>query len=240
MHARDSVGDEVKAVLVAPDLAAIEADALRVFDVVRDGGVALIPLDVAYALVARTADAVRRVYAAKGRKFNKPMGLVGGLPAHAALHVLDARKQAMVHAIVVDHDLPLSVVAPYREASPYLAGLDPFVLQQSTHAGTLNLLLNAGALRTRLAQICWEQGVAMVGTSANLSLSGSRFSIATVDAGVIAACDVVIDHGVSRYENREGRSSTIIDFANLRLLRHGVCGEAILQVLQSRFGVRLT
>jgi tRNA A37 threonylcarbamoyladenosine synthetase subunit TsaC/SUA5/YrdC len=222
------------------DTARVEADALRVFEVVRDGGVALIPLDVAYALVARTADSVRRVYAAKGREFNKPMGLVGGLPAHQALHLLDARKQAMVQAIVLEHDLPLSVVAPYRAASPYLAGLDPFVLRQSTHAGTLNLLLNAGALRTRLAQICWEQGVAMVGTSANLSLSGSRFSVATVDAAVIAACDVVIDHGTSRYENHEGKSSTIIDFANLRLLRHGVCGEAILQVLRSRFGVTLT
>ncbi len=222
-----------------PDLATIEADALRIFNVVRDGGVALIPLDVAYALVARTADAVRRVYAAKGREFNKPMGLVGGQPAHQALHVLDAQRQAMVQAIVVAHDLPLSVVAPYREADAYLASLDPFVRGQSTHAGTLNLLLNAGALRTRLAQLCWADGMAMVGTSANLSLSGSRFSVATVDAAVIAACDLVVDHGTSRYANNEGRSSTIIDFANLRLLRRGVCGNAILQVLASQFGVRL-
>ena len=221
------------------DLAAIDADALRVFEAVRDGGVALIPLDVAYALVARSADAVRRVYAVKGREFDKPMGLVGGLPAHQALHVLDAHKQAMVHAIVVEHNLPLSVVAPYREGHAYLAGLDAFVLAQSTHAGALNLLLNAGTLRTRLAQLCWDHGVAMVGTSANLSLSGSRFSVATVDTAIVAACDVVIDHGVSRYENRDGKSSTIIDFSNLRLLRHGVCGEAILHVLQSRFGVTL-
>jgi tRNA A37 threonylcarbamoyladenosine synthetase subunit TsaC/SUA5/YrdC len=217
----------------------VEADALRVFDVVRDGGVALIPLDVAYALVARTPEAVRRVYAAKGRELNKPMGLVGGLAAHNALHLLDASKRAMVRAIVAEHYLPLSVVAPFRQGHAYLTGLDPLVLAQSTHAGTLNLLLNAGALRTRLAQLCWAKGVAMVGTSANLSLSGSRFSVATVDAAILAACDLVIDQGTSRYENREGKSSTIIDFENLRLLRHGVCGEAILRVLRSQFGVTL-
>ena len=221
------------------DAAQIERDAHQVFDVVRDGGVALIPLDVAYALVARSPDAVRRVYAAKGRDIGKPMGLVGGQSAHAALHVLDDARREMVHAITVEHDLPLSVVAPYLEQHAYLAGLDPFVLETSTRDGTLNLLLNAGALRTRLAHLCWTQGVAMVGTSANVSLTGSRFGVQTIAPEILSACDLVIDHGVSRYANTHGRSSTIIDFGNLRLLRHGVCGDAILKLLQSRFGVTL-
>ncbi len=226
-------------VAAVPDAAQIATDAQRVFDVVRDGGVALIPLDVAYALVARTPQAVRRVYTAKGREFGKPMGLVGGQPTHEALHVLDAGKRAMVQAITVEQDLPLSVVAPYREKHPYLARLDPWVLAQSTQAGTLNLLLNAGALRSSLARLCWEQGVAMVGTSANLSLSGSRFSVATVDAAIVDVCDLVIDYGRSRYENPQGSSSTIIDFGNMRLLRHGVCGDSILRLLRSQFGVTL-
>lgn len=217
----------------------IEADAQRVFDVVREGGVALVHLDVAYALVARTPEAVHRVYAAKGRDYAKPMGLVGGHAAHEALHVLDAEKLAMVRAITQEHDWPLSVVAPCVIEHAYLAQLDPWVLRQSTHAGTLNLLLNAGALRTRLAQLCWDAGVAMVGTSANVSLAGARFRVADVEHEILRACDVVIDHGVSRYQNNLGRSSTIIDFANLRLLRLGVCGEAILALLRSRFGLTL-
>ena len=215
----------------------IDKDAQRVFDVVRDGGVALIPLDVAYALVARTPEAVRRVYAAKGREFAKPMGLVGGLPAHEALQVLDAGKRAVVRAIAVDHDLPISVVAPYHEEQPYMAGLDPFVLARCTRAGTMNLLLNAGALRTRLAQLCWEQGVAMVGTSANVSLAGSRFRVEDVHDAILDICDLVVDYGASRYENREGLSSTIIDFGNMRLLRRGVCSDAILSLMQAQFGV---
>jgi tRNA A37 threonylcarbamoyladenosine synthetase subunit TsaC/SUA5/YrdC len=220
-----------------PDAAQIAADAQRVFEVVRDGGVALVHLDVAYALVARTAEAVRRVYALKGREYGKPMGLVGGYDAHLVLHQLDEPRREMVRAIVIEQGLPLSVVAPYRADHPYLATLDPFVLQQCTHDGTQNLLLSAGALRTALAQRCWAQGVAMVGTSANLSLTGSRFSVAEVDPGIVNACDIVVDYGRSRYANDQGRSSTIIDFGNMRLLRHGVCGDIILANLQQRFGV---
>ena len=222
-----------------PVTAQIASDAQRVFDIVCDGGVALIPLDVAYAMVARTPAAVRRVYEAKGREFGKPMGLVGGQQAHAALHVLDDMRRAMVHAITVEYDLPLSVVAPYNDQHAYLAGLDPFVRENSTREGTLNLLLNAGPLRTQLAHLCWTHGVAMVGTSANLSLTGSRFSVPAIDKAIVDVCDVVIDDGVSRYANDEGRSSTIIDFGSLRLLRYGVCGEAILQILSSRFGLSL-
>lgn len=222
-----------------PDEARVDADAQRVFEVVRDGGVALIHLDVAYALVARAPQAVHGVYAAKGRDYAKPMGLVGGTAAHEALHVLDADRRAMVRAITQEHDWPLSVVAPFVSTHPYVAQLDPWVLRQSTHSGTLNLLLNAGALRTRLAELCWTAGVAMVGTSANVSLAGAKFRVAEVEPEILRACDVVIDYGVSRHHNNLGRSSTIIDFANLRLVRLGVCGEAILELLQRRFGVTL-
>jgi hypothetical protein len=109
------------------------------------------------------------------------------LPAYQVLHVLDVRRQFMVQACVVKRNFSLSVAARYRGTDAYLAGIDSFVRGQSTHAGTLNRLLNAGALRPRLAQLCWTQGVA-------------------------------IDHGTSRYANREGCLSTMIDFANLRLL----------------------
>lgn len=217
----------------------IARDAQRVFDVVREGGVALIPLDVAYALVAATPAAVKRIYAAKGRDVSKPMGIVGGLPAHDALHDLDERKHAMVRAITVKHNLPLSVVAPYRREHPYLQRLDAFVRRQSTRNGTLNLLLNAGALRTCLAQLCWEHNEPMAGTSANVSLTGSRYTTADMDAEILSICDVVIDYGRSRYHNAAGLSSTIIDFAAMRVVRRGVCFEDICKVLRDDFGAIL-
>lgn len=215
----------------------VERDAQRVFAAVRGGGVALIPLDVAYAVVAATPEAVRRIYAAKGRDLSKPMGIVGSIAAHESMHVLDESRRAMVRAITVDHDLPLSVVAPYRPEHTYLRKLDVWVLRQSTLDGTLNLLLNAGPLRTRLADLCWVHGVPMVGTSANVSMTGSCFSMQSMDTRIKEICDLVVDYGDSRYRNAEGLSSTIIDFGALRLVRRGVCYERIRDILRTEFGV---
>jgi tRNA A37 threonylcarbamoyladenosine synthetase subunit TsaC/SUA5/YrdC len=222
-----------------PSAAQIRRDAQRVFDVVCDGGVALIPLSVAYALVAVTPPAVKRIYAAKGRDFSKPMGIVGGLAAHEALHDLVDTRRAMVYSVTVIHKLPLSVVAPYRRDHAYLQRLDEFVRRQSTRDGTLNLLLNAGALRTRLADLCWAAVQPMVGTSANVSMTGSCYTVSAMDSGILDICDVVVDYGESEFHNAAGRSSTIIDFAAMRVLRRGVCFERICEVLREEFGANI-
>ncbi len=223
--------------MAMPDAEHIERDAQAVFDVVRDGGIALIPLDVAYALVAATPAAVKRIYAAKGRDTSKPMGIVGGLPAHDALHDISDARRAMIRAVTVAHDLPLSVVAPFRRDHAYLRELDADVLRQSTRDDTLNLLLNAGALRTRLAELCWKHNAPMVGTSANRSMAGNCYTTAHMHRGILAICDRVIDYGLSRYHNTAGLSSTIIDFGSMRVVRRGVCFERIRAVLREEFDV---
>ena len=53
----------------------VEEDARRTFDVVSDGGIAIIPLDVAYAILGRTEAAIKRIFAAKQRSYEKPSGL---------------------------------------------------------------------------------------------------------------------------------------------------------------------
>ncbi len=222
-----------------PEAGQIQRDAQRVFDVVCAGGVALIPLDVAYALVAATPAAVRRIYAAKGRDFSKPMGLVGGLAAHEALHDLDGTRRAMVHAVTVRHNLPVSVVAPLRQDHAYVQRLDEFVRRQSTLDGTLNLLLNAGALRTELARLCWEYRQPMVGTSANVSMTGSCYTVQGMDSAILAICDEVVDHGESKYHNPAGLSSTIIDFGAMRVVRRGVCFDRIREVLSADFSASI-
>jgi len=217
----------------------IERDARRVFDCVAAGGVAIIHLDVAYAVLARTEAAVRRFYAAKGRSLSKPTGIVGSAQAQADLHVLGKRERAMVRAVTVEHDLPLAVIAPYRADHPFLRALDPFVLQHATRDSTLNILLNAGALRSAIADLSWREGVPMVGSSANVSLRGSRFRLEDVDAELRAIADVEIDYGPSCYANPHGRSSTMIDFRTMSLVREGVCCDAIRRVLRAGFGVEL-
>jgi len=217
----------------------VKSDARKVFDCVVAGGVAVIHLDVAYAVLAHTEAAVRRFYAAKGRSFSKPTGIVGGPPVHEALHVMGEREREMVRRITVGHDLPLAVIAPYRADHPFLRGLAPFVLQNATHDGTLNILLNAGALRSEVADLSWREGVPLVGSSANASLRGSRYRLDEVDPEVRAIADLEIDYGPSCYANPQGRSSTMIDFRDMSVVREGVCFDEIRRVLREEFRVEL-
>jgi tRNA A37 threonylcarbamoyladenosine synthetase subunit TsaC/SUA5/YrdC len=217
----------------------VSADAERVMQVLVDGGVALIYLDVAYAVLGRSEASVRRIYAAKGRSFSRPTGIVGCLPMHDEVHVMDARGREIVRAVTVRHGLPLSVIAPFRRDHPFLGNLDPFVLDNANKDGTLNLLINAGRLRDAIARLSWARGVPLVGSSANVSLTGSKYRVEDIEPPILDAADIVIDYGESRYANPQGRSSTMIDFRDFSVVREGVCFEPIRDVLRGEFGVEL-
>jgi hypothetical protein len=203
----------------------IAADAQRVFECVRDGGVAIIHLDIAYAILARSAEAVRRI--------------LGNHALHEALHILDDRAREMVRRITQHHDLPLAVIAPYHKDHTLLANLDPFVHQHAVKGDTLNILLNAGELRNALADIAVANGVICVGSSANVSLTGTKFRLEDIEPELRAIADVEIDYGLCAYHNPQGLSSTMIDFSTMRVQRAGVCYERIAGILKDEFGVEL-
>ena len=217
----------------------LEQDAKRVFDVLEGGGTAIIYLDVAYAILGRSEHSVHRIYAAKSRSFSRPTGIVGCLELHDMLHEIDERKKEMVRAVTVKHDLPLSVIAPFRKDHAFLRSLDPFVLNNANKDGTLNLLLNAGRLRNRISTMSYEKMTPLVGSSANISLTGSKYRVEDIEPAMIAAADIVIDYGLSRYHNPQGRSSTIIDFRDFSIVREGVCFAQIRDVMRDEFGVEL-
>jgi tRNA A37 threonylcarbamoyladenosine synthetase subunit TsaC/SUA5/YrdC len=217
----------------------IAGDARRVFDAVRKGGIAIIHLDVGYAVLAHTADAVRRIYATKRRSFDKPTGLLGNHALHEALHILGAREREMVRRLTQEHDLPIAVIAPYRKDHPLLASLDPFVHRNAVKGDTLNILLNAGELRNAVADLAVAGGVVCVGSSANVSLSGTKYRLRDVDPELRAIADVEIDYGLCAYHNPQGVSSTMIDFSTFRVQRAGACFDRIAQVMRQEFGVEL-
>jgi len=217
----------------------IAGDARRVFDAVRKGGIAIIHLDVGYAVLAHTADAVRRIYATKRRSFDKPTGLLGNHALHEALHILGPREREMVRRLTHDHDLPIAVIAPYRKDHPLLATLDPFVRRNAVKNDTLNILLNAGELRNAVADLAVASGVICVGSSANVSLSGTKYRLEDVDPELRAIADVEIDYGLCAHHNPEGVSSTMIDFSTFRVQRAGACFDRIAQVMRDEFGVTL-
>jgi len=221
------------------DPATLAAEVARVLDAIGAGGVAIIPLDVAYAILARSAEGIRRIFAAKGRSWNKPSGLFGSIEISRALHILPPEKHALAETIITKEGLPFSIVAPYRADHPLLVGVDPFVLANSTKGPTLDMLLNAGQFHNAMAAESLRRGMVVFGSSANRSLTGSRYRLAEIDAEVRQAADVTVDHGLCRYANAEGRSSTIIDFADWTVLRKGVCFDALVAAFRRHGGITL-
>src|SRR4051812_22043947 len=89
----------------------LAADAARVFDVLEAGKVAIVPLDVAYAVIGMKSNAIAAIFAAKQRSFDKPSGMFGDLALSNELHVLAADRRDIARTLAQDYNLPFSIVA---------------------------------------------------------------------------------------------------------------------------------
>ncbi len=214
-------------------------DAQRILDVVAGGGVAVIPLDVAYAIVGGTESAIRRIFTAKNRSYEKPSGLFSSPLFSDEIHDLSVDKRAMIHEIIREENLPFSVVAPFNPQHRFFGRVDPFVLEHSSKQGTIDMLLNAGSLHNELVKLSWDAGIPVFGSSANTSLMGSKYRANDIESAVLDAADLVVDYGLSKYHNPHGRSSTIIDFSDFSVIRIGVCFDQLKEAFHDRFGVTL-
>ena len=215
----------------------VAADAERVLDAMAAGGIAILPLDVAYAVVGTTASGIRSIFTAKNRRYDKPSGMFANWEMSRDIHVMPPEHHRIARVIVEDYHLPFSIVAPFRADHPLLRRLDPFVVGSSTKAGTLDMLINAGRWHDAVARRATARGTVVFGSSANRSMAGSKYRLADVEPEIRQAAAVAIDGGVSKYANAEGASSTIIDFRDFRFVRRGVEWERLGEIFQQRFGI---
>ncbi|MEC7655293.1 MAG: hypothetical protein VX416_02985, partial [Pseudomonadota bacterium] len=102
----------------------VRKDAEAVYDVIMDGGIALVPLDVAYAIIGHKEEAIKKIFAVKKRSFEKPSGMFACMDHSFALHELGEREREIQNALFYEHNLPFSVVAPFDPSNPGLAGVD--------------------------------------------------------------------------------------------------------------------
>ena len=216
----------------------LQAEAESVLRCLRQGGVAIIPLNVAYAIVGHTEAAIRRIFQVKQRSYDKPSGCFGNLELSRDLHVLDTRGEDVRRALIEEADLPFSIVAPFRREHPFLARVNRFVIDTSSKDdGTMDMLMNAGPLHNALTDLSRVQGVPVFGSSANKSLTGSKFTVADVEPELRAVADLIIDHGPCRDRNAEGLSSTIFDFRDFSVIRRGCRFDELAAFLKARFGI---
>lgn len=195
----------------------------QILDVIEGGGVAIIPLDVAYAIIGNSEDSIRRIFSAKERSFEKPSGMFSNFDLLKEVQIMEPWQHDIVKAVIFDNDLPFSTVAPFRADHPIFKNVAPFVLKNSTKAGTIDMLLNAGVFHNEMTRQTMERVMPVLGSSANTSLTGSKYRLEDIDRPVLEAGDILVDGGLSKYSNDEGMSSSIIDFTTFKTVRVGVC-----------------
>ena len=216
----------------------VDSDARRVYEVLVDGGIGIIPTDVGYVILGITSRAIWDIFRIKRRKPEKLNAMCGCREMHAAIHDLSDDRRNIVKVITEDYSLPLGAVAPAQLGHPALAGLDTDVLDQTTDNGTIAMLLNAGPMLDTLARIGFEDGRLIIGSSANLSLQGVKFRVCDIEPDIVEAADIVIDYGLMRW-NRYAKSSTMIDVSDMRVVRYGSCFDLIDDLLRRHFDITL-
>lgn len=221
------------------DDAVLREDCNAVLDTLEAGGVAIIPTCLTYAIVGHRAGAIAAIFAAKARSYSKPCGLFGSLAMSREVHDLPADKHEIMRVLKDEEELPFSIVAPFRRSQPLLARLDPFVVQNSSKDGTMDMVVSGGPFVAKLAELSLVRGIAAFGSSANRSLGGSKYRLSDVEPEVLAPAALLLDYGVSRYATDLGLSSTIIDFRDFSVVRVGHEFAKLKEVFGRRFGIAL-
>jgi tRNA A37 threonylcarbamoyladenosine synthetase subunit TsaC/SUA5/YrdC len=216
----------------------VAGDAARAFEALRRGGIAIVPHTIGYAALGGSGAALRRIFETKKRGVSKRNAMVANLAVQRDVHLCSPRGRAIVSAIVDDYDLPLGCIAPYRPDHPMLAKLDADTLAASTQDGTVVVLLNAGPFHAELTRLSEKAMLPLFGSSANLSLGGTKFKVEDIEPDIIAVADIVIDHGLQPF-HFYGASSTLLNVESLEVVRFGSCYADIAYILKRHFGIDL-
>lgn len=214
----------------------VQSDAVRLLDTVARGGVGIFPTDVGYAIIGNSESAIARIFACKQRSFDKACGMFSDWEMFLALATLGERERSIVDCVIHEHGLPLSVVTPYRADHAFFARLTPLTRERSSRGATIDMLLNAGALHDAIARLAWQRSTPVLGSSANQSLSGSKYRLADVEQPVRDEADLVVDYGATKYSHPAGMGSSIIALPTLKPIRKGIRYDEICDIIARRFG----
>jgi hypothetical protein len=164
--------------------------------------------------------------------------MIGNMETHQEIHRLDSKRREMVEAITLDYNLPLGAIAPFRPDHPLVRSIDSETVTRSTMGETLSLLLNAGPLHAELARLSLEEEFPILGSSANLTGTGVKYRVGDIEPEISRIADIIIDYGLCKYHYYR-RSSTMINFETLKVVRIGICYELISDIMLRHFGVGL-
>ncbi|OGM40514.1 hypothetical protein ABOM_010638 [Aspergillus bombycis] len=216
----------------------VHKDALRVFQIPQEGGIAIVPTEVGYGLIASSSEAITRAFHAKKRRPGHTQGIIGNYDVHKSLHILPAEKFDMTKTLTHDLDMSLGVIAPYRSDHPLLQGMSAETLEKTTKDGKMAIHVGGGSLLLEVVRLHYEVGKVVVGSSANVTGSGQKFRVQDIEQEILEAADVVVDYGLQRY-HLYGRASILYDFGEMRVVRMGACYELFKERMWRVWGVEL-
>ena len=204
----------------------IVADSRRVYSLLLDGGVALLPTNIGYGLVAMKPRAVQRIYELEGRPASKPCVTVATWPIFddVSLPLAPPLRAWVAHTLL---ESPLAIVTRLNPDSRLLRSFDPDVLAQSTQDGTIATFHGAGDLIRAIALLAYDDGKLIVGSSANTSGTGNNYAFDDVPESIKSNVDLTLDHGMARFANPERLATTLLDLTRNRFQRRGIDFEKI-------------
>ena len=129
-------------------------------------------------------------------------------------------------------------IAPCRADHPLLRTLDADTYERSTKDHTLLMLLNAGPFHREITRLSVERQTLLFGSSANLSMHGTKFRVEDMEPEITAIADVVVDYGLMKYHLWQA-SSTLLNCETMQVVRYGSCFENIADILKRHFGIDL-
>jgi tRNA A37 threonylcarbamoyladenosine synthetase subunit TsaC/SUA5/YrdC len=89
-----------------------------------------------------------------------------------------------------------------------------------------------------ITALSFETGTLLFGSSANLSLHGTKFRVEDMESEITAIADVIVDYGLMKYHPWQS-SSTLLNCETLEVVRYGSCFENIADILKRHFKIDL-
>jgi tRNA A37 threonylcarbamoyladenosine synthetase subunit TsaC/SUA5/YrdC len=212
----------------------VEADIQTVWNTLKSGGIAIVANDVGYGIWASDPEAVELVYRAKKRKPHKRHAVTVDMIGQREIHILDERRQDMIECVTQDYNLPLGIIARFRPEHPFIQAIPESLFKASTASGTVGCLMNGGRIHRATGKLARENLMPVFGSSANITGTGTKCRIEDIQPEILEIADVIIDYGLRPYHLYQ-RSSTIIDFEKMKVVRMGSCYELISDVLKRHF-----
>jgi len=196
----------------------------KVYSVMDKEGLALIKLDVAYALVGMTPKSIRKIFQLKRRSRERLCVVLGN--SKVFKEIINPE----LHHYIDGFTYPVGLLGKVNKKSDYFQ----LIPEEIIHNDRIAVFINMGELGDELASYAYSKGRLVFGSSANITDAGNHYKLNDVESEIRKGVDFEVDLGSTKYQelrpDGRGYSSAMIDLDNDIMFRRGlVCDRVVEQ-----------